>query len=83
MMHRKLSQNFLRRKIRFVAAGLCAGWWLGAQPFARGQAYPVSDSTSGADYSAPAILDYFGASWNQIENRMPDIFDAGYGTLQT
>ncbi|HTV49323.1 MAG TPA: PEP-CTERM sorting domain-containing protein [Phycisphaerae bacterium] len=84
MAHSQFSKNLLRRKMYLVAASLCAGYCLSAQPFALGQAYPVSNSISGSvDYSPPAILDYFGGSWTQIQNRMPDIFDAGYGTLQT
>ncbi|HMD53137.1 MAG TPA: hypothetical protein VKJ65_01115, partial [Phycisphaerae bacterium] len=59
-------------KMHLVAAGLAAGLWGGSQPLARGQAY-----------SPPATLDYFGGSWIQMQNRMPDIFNAGYGTVQT
>ncbi len=34
-------------------------------------------------YAPPAILDYFGGTWQNIINRMPDIFGAGYGSLLT
>jgi len=34
-------------------------------------------------YSPAAILDYFGGTWQNILNRAPDIFGAGYGSLLT
>ncbi len=34
-------------------------------------------------YSPGAILDYFGGTWQNILNRAPDIFGAGYGSLLT
>ena len=34
-------------------------------------------------YAVPAILDYFGGSWQTITNRMSDVFGAGYGSLLT
>src|SRR6185503_17593942 len=33
------------------------------------------------DTSAPAMLQMFEASWSTIENRMPDIFQTGYGQM--
>jgi alpha-amylase len=36
-----------------------------------------------SDVSAPAILQYFEASYKTIENRVPDVFNAGYGQLLT
>ncbi len=34
-------------------------------------------------YAPPAILDYFGGTWQTITSRMPDVFGAGYGSLLT
>ena len=34
-------------------------------------------------YAAPAILDYFGGTWQTITNRMSDVFGAGYGSVLT
>ncbi len=34
-------------------------------------------------FSPGAILDYFGGSWQNIQNRSPDIFGSGYGSLLT
>jgi hypothetical protein len=36
-----------------------------------------------ADASAPAILQWFESSYDTIENRAPDVFMAGYGTVWT
>src|SRR5262249_22194541 len=33
------------------------------------------------DVSAPAILQMFEAKWDTIEDRMPDIFQVGYGQM--
>ena len=36
---------------------------------------------SATDTSAPAMLEMFEASWSTLQNRMPDIFQAGYGQM--
>jgi len=36
-----------------------------------------------ADLSAPAILQFVDATYQTIENRLPDLFNAGYGQLLT
>ncbi|MEE2844565.1 MAG: hypothetical protein VX761_08675, partial [Planctomycetota bacterium] len=33
------------------------------------------------DASAPAILQWFEADYDVIEDRMPDLFSAGYGSV--
>ena len=38
---------------------------------------------SAFDTSPPPILQYFESSYNTISSRMPDIFQAGYGTIYT
>jgi len=37
----------------------------------------------GQDVSSPAILQYFESRYGTIENRMPDVFNAGYGAVYT
>ena len=41
----------------------------------------LAASGRGQDSSAPAILQFFEAKWTTIEDRMADVFDAGYGRL--
>src|SRR5215212_3093900 len=36
-----------------------------------------------ADYSPPAILQWFESTYDNIENRLPDVFAAGYGSVYT
>jgi alpha-amylase len=50
-----------------VAVGACCIGW--------------ASSARAQNVSAPAILQFFEAKWNTIENRMADVFDAGYGQL--
>ena len=57
---------------RSVIAASMAMSLSGASVWAQGQAY-----------SPGAILDYFGGPWQNIINRAPDIFGAGYGSLLT
>ena len=35
------------------------------------------------DVSSPSILQYFESSYGAIENRLPDIHAAGYGSMYT
>ncbi len=45
---------------------------------------PILASTTNAEDSSPApILQYFESRYNTIENRMPDVFKIGYGTIYT
>ncbi len=41
----------------------------------------VSTSALAVDRSEPAMLQLFEAKWSTIENRMPDIFQTGYGQM--
>jgi alpha-amylase len=43
----------------------------------------LSANFARADYSPPAILQWFETSWNTMQNRAPDVFMAGYGVVQT
>jgi glycosidase len=43
----------------------------------------LEDRIALADVSPPAILQFFEASYQTIENRMPDLLNAGYGQLLT
>jgi hypothetical protein len=44
-----------------------------------GAALGVSRPVWGYDISQPAILEDFESSYNAIDNKMPDIFESGYG----
>ncbi len=41
----------------------------------------LTPAAAGQDASAPAILQFFEARWDTIENRMVDVFYAGYGGM--
>src|SRR3954447_4339737 len=53
---------------RWVIAGVCAVGATGAVA---------------QDVSAPVILQYFESRYGTIEQRMPDVFKAGYGAIYT
>src|SRR3569832_1452165 len=36
-----------------------------------------------ADVSAPVIMQWFESSWQTMERRTPDLFNAGYGAVWT
>lgn len=42
---------------------------------------PTTSRLRAEDQSAPAMLQIFEATWNTIDDRMPDIFTAGYGSM--
>jgi alpha-amylase len=61
--------------------------WLGARRHRRTRTRlsleQLEDRIALADFSAPAILQFFDATYQTIENRLPDLFNAGYGQLLT
>ncbi len=64
------------RSCKLAACAAVAGGGLLAARNARAQAF-------GTPYSPPTILQYFGATWQTMTNRMPDVYAAGYGSIQT
>src|SRR5438105_4576138 len=43
----------------------------------------AAHAAQAADYSPPAILQWFDTSWNTMQNRSLDVFTAGYGAVAT
>ena len=59
---------------RLLGRLACDRWW--HLPY-----WSVRRCARAEDTSAPAMLQVFEASWSTIENRMPDIFQTGYGQM--
>jgi hypothetical protein len=66
------SRDALRRRPRTAALSRAA--------FLLAICWPAA-ALRGEDVSQPAILQLFEAKWGVIEDRMADVFDAGYGRL--
>jgi hypothetical protein len=61
--------------------GILRSTWLGVFALAVAMHACAPTPIWAVDVSSPAILQMYEAKWTTIENRMADIFQAGYGQM--